>query len=135
MTDRPRFFRLSEEQMMSAVLPEDMINECMSWLYPHDLEAWQNKMKPVHVEFQSVLEDWFENVSFFVDHHTQLPIYIKFIRSNHLIDIEHNFDGQYLSAKTKDYYGIDRFPKYIVWHSEFNCIHEHFDSEYCRHTW
>lgn len=51
--DRPRFFRLTEQQLLYTYLPEELINECMCHLEPHDRETWQTKMKVLHKEFRS----------------------------------------------------------------------------------
>lgn len=52
MTTFIRFFKLDKRQLSVAHLPEDMINLCMSYLWPHDLKMWQGYVTEVlHVEF------------------------------------------------------------------------------------
>lgn len=135
----PRFFRLTEQQLLHAYLPEDLINECMDRLRPHDLEVWKVKMQPVHRQFQETLRDWFSPVSFFVNRQTRQPRIIMFVdhhRKNALLDDLSDCDDSVdLCPSTKNYYGLERFPKYIDWHHDFACIDEHMDSEYATHTW
>ncbi len=53
MNDLPHFFRLTQQQAENAYLPQDLLNEIMNKLRPHDLLIWKENMKCVNTQFKA----------------------------------------------------------------------------------
>ncbi len=53
--DLPHFFKLTQYQAENAYLPQDLINEIMDRLRPHDLIIWKENIKYVNVQLKTMV--------------------------------------------------------------------------------